>query len=92
MSAKCDLHIHTKYLGCANETMELEAIARRCREVGVECIGITDHLNTPDRLELHRPILADIHALHVGGGMVTETLSRLGKEIGAIRGGGAAGD
>ena len=63
MALKCDFHIHTKYLGCANETMELDAIARRCREVGAECIGITDHLNTADRLELHRPILADIHAL-----------------------------
>jgi len=63
MAFKCDFHIHTKYLGCANETMELDAIARRCREVGAECIGITDHLNTADRLELHRPILADIHAL-----------------------------
>ena len=54
MALKCDFHIHTKYLGCANETMELDAIARRCREVGAECIGITDHLNTPDRLEFKK--------------------------------------
>ena len=64
MSARFDLHIHTKYLGCANETMEVEAIVRECERLGVECIGFTDHLNTPDQIELHRPILADIRSLH----------------------------
>jgi len=37
-------------------------------------------------------VLADIHALHVGGGMVTEALTRLGKDIGAARGKSAARD
>ena len=63
MSRRFDLHIHTKYLGCANETMEVDAVARECERVGVECIGITDHLNTPGPLELHRPVLDDIRKL-----------------------------
>jgi histidinol phosphatase-like PHP family hydrolase len=63
VSNRSDIHIHTKYLGCANETMELSAIARECERLGVECIGIADHLNTPEQLELHRPILSDIRKL-----------------------------
>lgn len=63
MSANYDVHIHTKYLGCGNETMELAAIVRACESLGVTCIGITDHLNRPDQLELHRPILKDIRSL-----------------------------
>jgi len=60
---RCDFHIHTKYLGCANATMEVPAIAARCRELGAATIGITDHLNSLDRLPLHRPIREDIEAL-----------------------------
>ncbi len=56
----CDLHIHTKYLGCADGTMELPAIVAECERLGVETIGITDHLNSLDKLDLHRPILRDI--------------------------------
>ena len=63
MSAKYDLHIHTKYLGCANETMEVDAVAAECERLGVECIGFTDHLNTPEQLPLHVPILEDIRRL-----------------------------
>ncbi|KPK79910.1 MAG: hypothetical protein AMJ81_12650 [Phycisphaerae bacterium SM23_33] len=63
MSLRYDLHIHTKYLGCGNQTMEVDAIVQTCEALGTACIGITDHLNTPDQLELHRPILADIRKL-----------------------------
>lgn len=35
-------------------------------------------------------LLADLHALHVGGGMVTETLTKLGEDLGAMRKGEGA--
>lgn len=60
---RCDFHIHTKYLGCGNATMEIAAIVRECQRLGVTALGITDHLNSFDRLELHRPIRKDIEAL-----------------------------
>jgi len=60
---RCDFHIHTKYLGCGNQTLEVPAIVAECERVGVESIAITDHLNTVDRLPLHRPIREDILAL-----------------------------
>lgn len=56
-----DFHIHTKYLGCANETMEVPAIIAECERLGATAIAITDHLNTPDQAELHAGILADIN-------------------------------
>jgi len=58
-----DFHIHTKYLGCGNHTMEVPAIARECKRLGVTCLAITDHLNTLDKLDLHVPIRKDIEAL-----------------------------
>ena len=58
-----DLHIHTQYLGCANETMEVAAIVQECQRLGVTTLAITDHLNTLDKLPLHRPIRQDIEAL-----------------------------
>jgi len=60
---QCDFHIHTKYLGCANETMEIAAIVAECERLGVTSLAITDHLNSLDRLEDHRPIRKDIEAL-----------------------------
>ena len=60
---RCDFHIHTKYLGCANGTMEVAAIVRECERLGVASLGITDHLNSLDRLGLHVPIRKDIEAL-----------------------------
>jgi len=60
---KLDFHIHTKYLRCANETMELPAIVEECRQLGVTALGITDHLNTLDTLDLHLLIKRDIEAL-----------------------------
>ncbi|HUT23008.1 MAG TPA: PHP domain-containing protein [Sumerlaeia bacterium] len=60
---KYDFHIHTKYLGCANETMEVPAIVRECARLGMGSIAIADHLNSLDRLALHVPIKRDIQAL-----------------------------
>jgi histidinol phosphatase-like PHP family hydrolase len=57
---KYDFHIHTKYLGCANETMELPAIVQECTRLGVTALGITDHLNSLDKLDLHLRIKSDI--------------------------------
>ena len=38
---KADLHIHTEYsMDCA---MTLEQIIARCLEVGINCLGVTDH-------------------------------------------------
>lgn len=62
----CDFHIHTKYLGCANGTMEVPAIVKECERLGVKSLGITDHLHSLDNLELHLPIKKDIHELNTG--------------------------
>ncbi len=62
-SPKRDFHIHTKYLGCANATMEVPAIIKECERQGVESLGISDHLNSVDKLELHIPIRRDIERL-----------------------------
>ena len=51
-----DLHMHSKYLGCANETMEIPAILAECKRLGVAALAITDHLNRPDQLAQHAPI------------------------------------
>lgn len=38
---KADLHLHTCYsLDCCSS---LEAIIRRCRKMGIECVAVTDH-------------------------------------------------
>lgn len=58
-----DFHIHTKYLGCANATMEVPAIIAECERLGITALAITDHLNTLEKLELHRDIRADIEKL-----------------------------
>ena len=58
-----DYHIHTKYLGCANETMLVPDILRQCEALGVESVAFTDHLNTVDRLRDHEPIRRDIGQL-----------------------------
>ena len=59
-----DFHIHTKYLGCGNATMEIPAIIEECERLGVTTLGITDHLNSLDKLDLHVPILRDIEGLN----------------------------
>jgi len=60
MSTRFDFHTHTLHLGCANETMTLPAMVREAARVGVTKLGITDHLNTLDKLPLHERILADL--------------------------------
>lgn len=60
----CDFHIHTKYLKCGNLTMEVAAIVETSRGLGVRSLGITDHLNSLDKLPLHEPIKSDIQALN----------------------------
>lgn len=63
----CDYHVHTKYLGCANGTMEVAAIVAECVRLGVTSLGITDHLNTLDQVDRHIPILRDIQQLEAPG-------------------------
>ncbi len=58
-----DFHVHTKYLRCANDTMEMPAIVEKCGDLGVTTLGITDHLNSLDKLDLHLLIKRDIEAL-----------------------------
>jgi len=43
--------------------MEIPSIVKECERLGVVSLGITDHLNTLDKLELHVPIREDIEAL-----------------------------
>ena len=57
---RVDFHIHTTYLKCANETMTVPAILQECAGLGVTCLGITDHLNTLDKLPPHRLIREDL--------------------------------
>ena len=61
---RCDFHIHTKYLGCANDTMGVESILKECRRLGATQVGITDHLDSLDKLHLHLPIRRDIESLN----------------------------
>jgi len=61
-----DFHIHTTYLGCANQTMTLPAIVAECARIGATAIGIADHLNSLDKLDLHARILDDIRATRPG--------------------------
>lgn len=60
MPSRYDSHVHTKFLGCGNATMEVPAIVRECERIGVTCLGITDHLNSLDRLPLHMEIRREI--------------------------------
>ncbi len=62
-NTKYDYHIHTKYLGCGNATMEVPSIVKECERLGVASLAITDHLNSLDKLELHIPIKNDIEKL-----------------------------
>ena len=48
-----DFHIHTKYLGCGNATMEVADIVAESERLGVTTLAITDHLNALDRLPDH---------------------------------------
>ena len=59
----CDFHIHTSYLKCANETMDVASIVAEHERLGTTVLGIADHLNSFDKAPLHRHILDDIRAL-----------------------------
>jgi len=58
-----DYHIHTEYLKCADETMQVEAIVRRAEALGLTSIAITDHLNRPQQLTQHRKIREELETL-----------------------------
>ncbi|NOY82576.1 MAG: PHP domain-containing protein [Kiritimatiellaeota bacterium] len=67
MITPCDFHTHTLYLRCANETMTIPAMIAKARELGIRQLGVTDHLNTLDKLPLHHRIKADLLALEAPG-------------------------
>ncbi len=48
MGHRRDYHIHTGLSKCANPAMSLEAIVRECGRIGLEEIGIADHLYGDD--------------------------------------------
>ncbi|HUV39922.1 MAG TPA: PHP domain-containing protein [Planctomycetota bacterium] len=62
MAPKHDFHIHTNRSACANEAMTLSAIVRECERLGLESIGIADHLGR-DQLERSAGLRKDIEAL-----------------------------
>ena len=62
METRFDFHTHTAYLKCANETMTIPAILAECQRLGVTRLGLTDHLNTLDKLPLHELIRRDLEA------------------------------
>lgn len=61
--AKCDFHIHTEHLKCANETMTVKAIIKKCESLGLSKIAITDHLNSFEYAEKHLLIARDIREI-----------------------------
>lgn len=63
MYEKIDLHIHTHYLGCADETMTVPAIVERAEKLGLEKIAITDHRWGDDPLDKHHLIHEDLQCL-----------------------------
>ena len=62
-----DYHIHTHYVGCANETMTIPAILARCRETGRTSIAITDHCDKDWQLEKNRLIRDELERTDPGG-------------------------
>ncbi|MBT4814272.1 MAG: PHP domain-containing protein [Lentisphaerae bacterium] len=62
-----DFHTHTVYLKCANDTMTIPAMVAKAQELGIRQLGITDHLNTLEKLPLHEQIKADLLALENPG-------------------------
>lgn len=55
-----DYHIHTHYVGCANQTMKIPAILERCRELGRTSIAITDHCDSEVELQKNRLIRQEL--------------------------------
>ena len=63
-SPRHDFHIHTKYLKCANETMEVPDIVKECERIGVTALALTDHMREDiETLSLHSDILREIEQL-----------------------------
>ena len=75
MAPKYDFHIHTSLSACANPAMTLDAIVAECERLGLESIGITDHLGL-DQLERNSALRRDIEALDTPMGVY------LGAEVG----------
>jgi len=61
-----DYHIHTHYVGCANESMTIPAILDGCRAAGRTSVAITDHADTPERHEKIRLIRAELERTDPG--------------------------
>jgi histidinol phosphatase-like PHP family hydrolase len=43
--ARCNLHVHTHYSGCAKPEMVIPAIIKKAEEAGLSMIALTDHYN-----------------------------------------------
>ena len=54
--------MHCHHLGCADETMRIPDIVAAWQSAGATALAITDHLNTFDKLDLHRPIPGELRA------------------------------
>jgi histidinol phosphatase-like PHP family hydrolase len=57
---KYDFHIHTKYLKCADETMDVKDIIKKCESLGITKLAITDHLNNFESAKKHLLIAEDL--------------------------------
>ena len=49
---RIDLHVHTRF--SPDSFMDLEVLARRCAETGLDCIAVTDHNTIDGALEMQR--------------------------------------
>ncbi len=49
---RIDLHVHTRF--SPDSFMELETLARRCVDTGMDCIAVTDHNTIEGALEFRR--------------------------------------
>ena len=58
--AKCDFHIHTEHLKCANETMTVKNVVKQYETLGLSKIAFTDHLDNFESAEKHLLISHDI--------------------------------
>ena len=57
---KYDFHIHTARVGCADATMEIPTIVKRCEQRTLTAIAITDHVDQPDGLQANLQIKRDL--------------------------------
>lgn len=78
-----DCHIHLHYSPCTSEEMTVEAIARRCDEIGIQQAGLINHLHpsTPEAVfvEARREIVASqISTPHFYMGLEADILDQRG--------------